>query len=550
MSAFQQQQQEQLARVSRHTPVEPVGSEPQQHAGAAGHPSDFCRLYTGKKHMFQSFVAKVTDVSPANLYRLGNSTVAEGCVPNAWAVVHVPETLPEAASYVVVTTAQPRDKDSYTQKFRKLIEREVPAARVHWCGPLTRRLQRLFGWGDVAATREDFVRACEDEDVEEMKALMPAAAALVDRGSLRNGERVYDALPALYDAMHSGPAAIQDCEHQFFGEEESRFPCARGPCARCATNRGPRTRCQACETLWCQECALEAEAEQRRRRKVLRALHEVRGAHDWQPAPGRVRQSEWQPVPKCGVCNAAFALVCACGAGQCDRCEQPPARENRGQPAVPQVQLLWEASKDRPRPSFWVVNYERPQQEEKLWWITQEIGANAELPEFAAKFVDLFGENIRGKVPQQKACLELFAAYTSPPCPWRKESDMPLADGEEFETVWDPDAPKRCRECSKRMPAGASVLAEYCSDACRDAGRILVCSRCGQPDSGPPTSGCRACELGKIRRLPKRVLEGETALDKNLKRNRESLNLAARLWFRTTIKDPNHQAGRNKRGHS
>ena len=34
---------------------------------------------------------------------------------------------------------------------------------------------------------------------------------------------------------------------------------------------------------------------------------------------------------------------------------------------------------------------------------------------------------------------------------WKRESDLPPEDLEEFQQVWDPGAPRRCRECGKAL---------------------------------------------------------------------------------------------------
>ena len=52
--------------------------------------------------------------------------------------------------------------------------------QVHWVRPLTRRLQRLFGWGDVSPTRADVVHATKSGDIEELRALTPQAAEVIE----------------------------------------------------------------------------------------------------------------------------------------------------------------------------------------------------------------------------------------------------------------------------------------------------------------------------------------------------------------------------------
>ena len=66
-----------------------------------------------------------------------------------------------------------------------------------WVRPLTRRLQRLFHWGDVLATQNDVARACKADDGEELKAIMPQAYGLIERGE-------YEQLPMLFGALQNG----------------------------------------------------------------------------------------------------------------------------------------------------------------------------------------------------------------------------------------------------------------------------------------------------------------------------------------------------------
>ena len=69
---------------------------------------------------------------------------------------------------------------------------------------------------------------------------------------------------------------------------------------------------------------------------------------------------------------------------------------------------------------------------EKVVWIRQEIGNDAELTAFAVKFLDLFGDKLRGHVPQKSACLKLFGMYSDEGLDWKKECDLPPKVLQEF----------------------------------------------------------------------------------------------------------------------
>ena len=79
---------------------------------------------------------------------------------------------------------------------------------MEWVRPLTRRRQRLFGWGDVASTAADVVRAAKAGDLEELAALMPQAASLI-----KGGEVECQHLAALHDVLRGAapaPLALED----------------------------------------------------------------------------------------------------------------------------------------------------------------------------------------------------------------------------------------------------------------------------------------------------------------------------------------------------
>ena len=121
------------------------------------------------------------------------------------------------------------------------------------------------------------------------------------------------------------------------------------------------------------------------------------------------------------------------------------------------------------------MDQKKPCDAEKLEWLRQELDGDAVLPDFAAKFVELFGEsNISTVIQQKSVCLRLYAKYSGARV--RKESDLAPEDLEGFQQVWDKDAPKRCYECNKATPPGARE--NRCSPECRGAGKKLACRVC------------------------------------------------------------------------
>ena len=92
----------------------------------------------------QTFVARVSD--GALLGSLAASMIVQGC--GAAAIV----VEPHGAAYLVVTCPKVVKASNFGVKLRGMIE-QLPGERiVEWVKPLTRRIQRLIGWGDVLDT--------------------------------------------------------------------------------------------------------------------------------------------------------------------------------------------------------------------------------------------------------------------------------------------------------------------------------------------------------------------------------------------------------------
>ena len=154
-----------------------------------------CELAVVGPNYASTFVAKVSD--GAALPALGASELVRGA--GAFACVTL------TGSFYFVTVLEERSIPNYVHKLTRQIQKLPGNPQVEWVRPLTRRLQRLFGWGDVASTRADVMRAAKAGDEEELKALLPQAATMIDAGEV-------DQLPALHDALRAAPA-LEDCKH-------------------------------------------------------------------------------------------------------------------------------------------------------------------------------------------------------------------------------------------------------------------------------------------------------------------------------------------------
>ena len=173
------------------------------------------------------------------------------------------------------------------------------------------------------------------------------------------------------------------------------------------------------------------------------------------------------------------------------------------------VQCEWRQHPERLLP-FFVTDQIKVSDEEKVIWIRQELGSGATLPEFCAKYIDIFSDRKVGAIQQKCACLKLYAQYRpgSEEASWAKEGDLPPRAMEEFQRVWNPNAPSRCHECRKPLEGKASIRDRYCSSKCRDAGFVVRCTRC------TPEQKCKFCTL---RAAP----SGPSKLDQVLRENEQ-----------------------------
>jgi hypothetical protein len=129
---------------------------------------------------------------------------------------------------------------------------------------------------------------------------------------------------------------------------------------------------------------------------------------------------------------------------------------------------------EQPSP-FWVVDYIKWPVQDKVVWITQEIGRDAGLPTFASKFMELFRGSINDKGQQKVKCLQCFALYNpSAGKDLTKNSDLSPAVQEVFDRVWNSSAPQLCLECGK--PSPGMYHAE-----CENMGKMIVCKKCTKP---------------------------------------------------------------------
>ena len=238
----------------------------------------------------------------------------------------------------------------------------------------------------------------------------------------------------------------------------------------------------------------------------------------------------------------------------------------------------------------------------KLEWLAQELGDEASLPDFAKKFKELFGEKLKGKT-QKSRCLELYRRYAKietskdlkqgPYAPeveehnrlaqkmlYSMQAQVPPEELEEFEKLWDEDAPCRCRECNKALPVSGDAKIFFCDAACENANKKVTCGRvvermvAASSNEQPGeiarrcdgkvevVSGCLVCtQCGRgkkdaetctksqdILTLAKEKGEDElTELQRCLKRGAESLRIANNVWGFGKEAGPDHVPAWTKR---
>ena len=180
------------------------------------------------------------------------------------------------------------------------------------------------------------------------------------------------------------------------------------------------------------------------------------------------------------------------------KCREEPPSSSTG---FVELSYSWREHPERPHP-FCVIDQQKIPEEEKLAWVRQELGDGADLQVFAQKWLDLFGEKLRGAVPQKAACLKLYGQYApegAEACAWKKECDIPPQERQAFEQLWG-DTREICFECGKATAPGLkhSVRRKgraFCSTQCATAGTVLSCRKCDQPVSVEQPR-CATCQWG------------------------------------------------------
>ena len=217
---------------------------------------------------------------------------------------------------------------------------------------------------------------------------------------------------------------------------------------------------------------------------------------------------------------------------------------------LPRTQYWQHPTKGR---EFPVVDPPKPCNEEKLAWLRQELGGGADLIDFARKYLELFRSKVLSEAVQKTSVFRLYATYAG--AQWKRESDLPPALLTDFQQLWNPDAPERCRECAKALVGVCPITHAFCSDACKNAGAVTACRYCGSAANLTETEGffyCTACKRGAplCKRAERPWGDDRTDFDKRLDSQREQLKMVSRLWDTVSVARPDHEPAWKRRRRS
>ena len=161
-----------------------------------------CELAHGvKPQSTKTLVAKSAGAISQLLSQWAASRVVDGA--GAYAVVE----MPNGDIYVVIGMAQAVRVENAAANMKAAIEQLPGGPQVEWVRPLTRRLQRLFRWGDAGSTSADVAQAADDDNVEELAALVPHAASMILRKEVE-----WKHLSALHSVSQGAPIASRAIE--------------------------------------------------------------------------------------------------------------------------------------------------------------------------------------------------------------------------------------------------------------------------------------------------------------------------------------------------
>ena len=144
---------------------------------------------------------------------------------------------------------------------------------------------------------------------------------------------------------------------------------------------------------------------------------------------------------------------------------------------------------------------------------------------------------------------------------------MPPSELEEFQKLWDVDAPRRCYETNSELPAGTPLGQHFCSAEHAHAGKQIFCTSVtertvvnGEEIVGRCNgkvvhrSGCHVCATcgqgANVAKIVARSQEhtADTEWDRSRKLNARNLQIANNVWGKFASQtDPNYVPAWTKR---
>ena len=207
---------------------------------------------------------------------------------------------------------------------------------------------------------------------------------------------------------------------------------------------------------------------------------------------------------QCHYCGRPSFKACDCGKVLCNGCCA----------CLRLPKYVWSMQGDG---CIFVYDYANMPVEDKLEWVKLKIGEGADLDVFAKTYVQLFADKV-GIQSQKSLCLKLYREYAeianteeqgsyktlaeARSKAYSCESQIPPRERQDFQRVWDENAPARCLECNDPIPDGY----DFCCKKHQYAGAVRVCGRpCGSKSSGNELADAHGKEV--ILRCQGKVLE-------------------------------------------
>jgi len=169
-----------------------------------------CALQAKHKDKLQTVVAKI-DAPSWMLEQQQKNWIWSGGGAAAYVEITTGES---EGRYLVLTALEETTEAALKGQVTRGLATLAGNPSVEWTSALTRRLQRLFCWGDAASTREDAVRATgADSQEHDAMALRAAAPLLVPQARVGDSCDDLAPFPAMFDALRTGVVQYRWLQH-------------------------------------------------------------------------------------------------------------------------------------------------------------------------------------------------------------------------------------------------------------------------------------------------------------------------------------------------